>query len=239
MIIVASVLAVMLESVDDIARSYGDWLRILEWVFTIGFTLEYLLRLAIVDRPLRYALSFYGVVDLPAIAPTYLSLLLPGSQSLLTIRALRLLRVFRVFKLGRFLGEQNLLMTALRASRAKLIVFVATVLILTLILGSAMHLIEGDQSGFTSVPRGLYWAIVTMTTVGYGDIAPVTIPGQIVASVVMLLGYSIIAVPSGIVTSELLDSLRGPLTTRSCHSCTSHGHAVDARFCKDCGASLE
>jgi voltage-gated potassium channel len=235
--ILASVLAVMLESVAAVDRLYGPGLRVAEWVFTVLFTIEYVVRLVIVPRHLRYARSFFGVVDLLAVLPTYVSLFIPGSQSLLVIRALRLVRIFRVFKLARFLGEQNLLMVALRTSRDKLIVFVGTVLILMLILGSAMYLIEGPERGFTSIPIALYWAIVTMTTVGYGDLAPQTVMGKFLAAVVMLIGYSIIAVPTGIVTSELLEAVRSS-STRTCPECMSEGHEFSAGFCKDCGELL-
>jgi voltage-gated potassium channel len=235
--ILASVLAVMLESVAAVDRLYGPGLRVAEWVFTVLFTIEYVVRLVIVPRHLRYARSFFGVVDLLAVLPTYVSLFIPGSQSLLVIRALRLVRIFRVFKLARFLGEQNLLMVALRTSRDKLIVFVGTVLILMLILGSAMYLIEGPERGFTSIPISLYWAIVTMTTVGYGDLAPQTVMGKFLAAVVMLIGYSIIAVPTGIVTSELLEAVRSS-STRTCPECMSEGHEFSAGFCKDCGELL-
>lgn len=235
--IVASVIAVMLESVAAVREVHGAWLRQAEWSFTILFTVEYVVRLVVVPRPSRYARSFFGIVDLVAVLPTYVSLLLPGTQTLLVIRALRLIRTFRVFKLARFLGEQNLLMVALRASRDKIIVFVATVLILMLILGSAMYLIEGPETGFTSIPRALYWAIVTMTTVGYGDLAPQTVLGQMLAAVVMLIGYAIIAVPTGIMTSELLEAVRTS-TTRTCPECMSEGHEFSAQFCKDCGESL-
>jgi voltage-gated potassium channel len=239
--IVASVAAVMLESVASIRADYGGLLRGAEWVFTLLFTVEYALRLLSVPRAWRYARSFYGVVDLLAIAPTYLSVLFPGAQSLLVIRALRLLRVFRVFKLGRFLGEANLLTVAVRGSRHKVIVFLGTIIVLVTILGTAMYLIEGEEHGFTSVPLSVYWAIVTMTTVGYGDIAPQTVAGQMLASVVMILGYSIIAVPTGIVTAELVDAAyrARPPTTRTCPHCMSEGHEAGARFCKDCGQSLD
>ncbi len=236
--IVLSVVAVMLESAVGTEGDVDLWLRALEWGFTALFTVEYVVRLAVVSRPLGYARSFFGVVDLLAVLPTYLSLLLPGSQSLLVIRALRLLRIFRVFKLGRFLGEANLLLRALRTSRDKVIVFIATVLILVLILGALMYLIEGPENGFTSIPVAVYWAIVTVTTVGYGDLAPQTIAGQMLAACAMILGYSIIAIPTGIVTAELLENWR-MATTRTCPACTSEGHEQGARFCKDCGVSLE
>ena len=194
-----------------------------------------------VREPGRYARSFFGLVDLTSILPTYLSFFVPGARSLLVIRALRLLRIFRVFKLVRFMGEARLLVTALRHSRAKVIVFLGTVLILVLILGSAMYLIEGEESGFTSIPRSMYWAIVTMTTVGYGDIAPTTVPGQILAAAVMIIGYAIIAVPTGIVTAEIFEAARrvpADPTTRSCPVCTSEGHRPGSRFCRDCGSEL-
>jgi voltage-gated potassium channel len=192
-----------------------------------------------VPRPLRYARSFFGMVDLLAILPTYLSLLLPGSQSLLVIRALRLLRIFRVFKLARYLVEANVLALALRSSLPKVIVFIGTVLVLITIMGASMYLVEGAENGFTSIPRSMYWAIVTMTTVGYGDIAPTTVPGQVLAAVAMLMGYSIIAVPTGIVSAELVHAARRPDTTRVCTHCFSEGHAPGARFCRDCGASMQ
>ncbi|MDJ0852802.1 MAG: ion transporter [Myxococcota bacterium] len=239
--IVLSVLAVMLESVEEIRLEHGATLHRIEIFFTLLFTVEYVLRLLCVPNPWAYARSFFGVVDLLAILPTYLSLLLPGAESLLVIRGLRLLRIFRVFKLGRFLGEASLLTSALRSSRHKVTVFLGTVLILVTILGAAMYLIEGEESGFTSIPISVYWAIVTMTTVGYGDIAPVTVAGRTLASLVMVLGYSIIAVPTGIVTAEIVETAAASrrVTTRHCGSCMSEGHEPSARFCKDCGAELE
>ncbi|MBW2273144.1 MAG: ion transporter [Deltaproteobacteria bacterium] len=239
LIILLSIAAVMMESVDFIADDFGPWLYYAEWGFTAFFTVEYGLRLLCVERPLGYARSFFGVVDLLAVIPTYLSLLFPGAQSLLIIRSLRLLRIFRVFKLGRFLGEADVLMDALHASRHKIIVFLGTVMILLTIFGSTMYLIEGGENGFTSIPRAIYWAVVTMTTVGYGDIAPQTVPGQILAAAVMIMGYSILAVPTGIVTAEIVDAVvRQPVTTRGCPECMTMGHLSDARFCKDCGAQL-
>ncbi len=238
--IVLSVVAVMLDSVAGIREQYGELLHGVEYFFTGLFTIEYVLRLASVPSPWGYARSFFGVVDLLAILPTYLSLLLPHAESLLVIRGLRLLRIFRVFKLGRFLGEASLLTRALRSSRHKVTVFLGTVLILVTILGAAMYLIEGEEHGFTSIPVAVYWAIVTMTTVGYGDIAPQTPAGKALASLVMVLGYSIIAVPTGIVTAEIVESAAASrITTRVCGSCMSEGHEPSARFCKDCGAELE
>ncbi|MBW2244366.1 MAG: ion transporter [Deltaproteobacteria bacterium] len=238
-VIAISILAVMLESVEAAQAKYGSALRIMEWVITVFFTIEYALRLSCVERPANYARSFFGVIDLLAILPSFVSLVLPGSQSLLVIRGLRLLRVMRIFKLAGFLGQANLLLVAMRASRRKILVFLGTVLLLDLILGSAMYLIEGVEGGFTSIPRSVYWAIVTMTTVGYGDIAPVTVPGQLLASVVMLLGYAILAVPTGIVTAEIVEQIRpAEITTRGCPHCLSEGHPWDARFCKDCGEPL-
>jgi voltage-gated potassium channel len=239
--IMLSVSAVIAESVASYRQRYGTALDVAEWFFTVLFTLEYLLRLACVPRPGAYARSFFGIVDVLAILPTYASVLVPGAESMLVIRTLRLLRIFRVFKLGRFLGEADLLSSALSRSRHKIIVFLGTVLILVTILGAAMYLLEGEANGFTSIPRAVYWAVVTMTTVGYGDIAPQTVPGQTLAALVMVLGYSILAVPTGIVTAEIVDaatSARLKITTRSCPGCLSEGHEPSARFCKDCGAPL-
>ena len=236
--ILASILAVMLESVPPLRHRVGPALRGAEWLFTLLFTLEYVSRLLVVEKPARYARSFFGLVDLVSILPTYLSLLHPGAESLLVIRSLRLLRIFRVFKLGRFLGEQNLLLTALRLGHGKILVFFATVLILDLILGTAMYVVEGARSGFTSIPVAMYWAIVTTTTVGYGDIAPATALGKLIASIAMLLGYSIIAVPTGIVTAEIVEAARRPHNTRTCPHCMSEGHLPAARFCRDCGGRL-
>ncbi len=237
--ILISVSVVMAESVTTIREPFGFELDVAEWIFTLLFTAEYVLRLIAVRRPAHYARSFFGIVDVLAIAPTYLSLLFPGAESLLVIRGLRLLRVFRVFKLGRFLGEASLLGRALINSRHKVIVFLGTILILVTILGAAMYLIEGEEHGFTSVPESVYWAIVTMTTVGYGDITPHTIAGKTLAAMVMVLGYSIIAVPTGIVTAEIVETaVGGKISTRCCPDCLSEGHTTDARFCKYCGAAL-
>lgn len=236
--IALSVGAVLLESVASIRLRHGPALRAAEWSFTMLFTIEYVLRLACVRRPLRYARSFFGLVDLLAILPTYLSLVIAGSQSLLVIRALRLLRVFRVLKLAHFVGEARMLRAALRASSRKITVFLGTVLTLVLIVGALMYLIEGEASGFTSIPQAIYWAIVTMTTVGYGDIAPQTLAGKLLASAVMILGYGIIAVPTGIVTVEMAGLRKQRVSTQACRVCAAEGHDADARHCKYCGAAL-
>lgn len=236
--ILASVVAVMLDSMGAVRQEYGRLLYLTEWVFTLLFTAEYALRLLCVGRPFKYAVSFYGVVDLLAIIPTYLSLILPGSQYLLVIRILRILRIFRILKLVSYLGEARLLMQALRASRRKVAVFLFTVLTLVVIFGSLMYVIEGAKSGFTSIPRSIYWAIVTLTTVGYGDISPQTALGQALASLVMILGYSIIAVPTGIVTVEMSHTFGRKVSTQVCPECSAEGHDADARHCKFCGARL-
>jgi len=236
--IVLSVVAVMLDSVSGIQERYGGLLYGIEWFFTILFTIEYLLRLGSVLHPSRYALSFFGVVDLLAVIPTYLSLAIAGAQTLLVIRIIRLLRIFRVFKLTRYLGEARLLTTAMKSSLHKIVVFLFGVLTVVVIMGTLMYLIEGPASGFTSIPRGVYWAIVTMTTVGYGDIAPVTILGQAIAAFVMILGYAIIAVPTGIFSVELVQAIRQPVSTKACPGCSADGHDSDAVYCKYCGTKL-
>lgn len=238
--IVVSVLVVMLESVKSIQGRWGEVLSIVEWVLTGLFTVEYGLRLAAVRRPLAYARSFFGLVDVLALLPTWLSLVFPGAQALLVVRALRLLRIFRILKLGAFLSEAQSLTLALHAARRKIVVFLGGVSVLVLLLGSLVYLIEGEANGFTSIPTSVYWAVVTLTTVGYGDISPQTPLGQLVASVVMVLGYAILAVPTGIVTSELVrqQSAHPPVSTQSCPSCAAEGHAHDARFCRRCGHTL-
>jgi len=238
LLIVTSVVAVTLESVESIRARAGAILVAIEWTLTALFTVEYVLRLACVARPAAYARSFFGVVDLLAVLPTYLSLLIPGAQSLIVIRVLRLLRVFRVLKLVRYLTEERALVTALRASQRKIVVFVLGVLSVCLIAGTIMYLIEGRESGFTSIPRGVYWAVVTLTTVGYGDIAPRSVVGQMLAMMLMIGGYGVIAVPTGIVGVEVARaSMRVP-TTQSCPHCLLEGHDADARFCKRCGQAL-
>ena len=235
--ILISVFTVMLDSVTSINLRFGTLLSTVEWFFTIVFSIEYILRLICVGRPLLYATSFFGIVDLMAIIPTYMSLLIPGSEYLIVVRILRILRIFRVLKLVQYMGEAILLLKALRASSRKITVFLFTVLTLVIILGSLMYLIEGAEHGFTSIPRSVYWAIVTLTTVGYGDISPQTNSGQMLASFIMILGYSIIAVPTGIVTVEL-SQISGRKATRSCRDCSAEGHDIDAVFCKYCGAKL-
>lgn len=236
--IITSVLVVVLESVQSVRVAHGLLLRRVEWGFTALFTVEYVLRLLAVARPLRYARSFFGVVDLLAILPTYLELLLPGGRVLVVVRSLRILRVFRIFKLVEYVGQAQVLRNALRASRYKITVFLVTVLSAVLIIGSLLYLVEGPASGFTSIPISVYWAIVTLTTVGYGDIAPVTPLGRLLAAGAMILGYGIIAVPTGIVTVELANAARAPVSTQACPVCGTEGHDVDALFCKRCGSSL-
>jgi len=236
--IIISVAAVMLESVREIEAEYGTMLRAVEWFFTVLFTVEYLARIVSVGRPLKYMTSFLGIIDLLAVIPTYLSVFVTGTQFFLVLRTIRLLRVFRIFKLARFLGEAEVLARALRASRFKITVFLGVVFSSVIIMGTAMYLIEGSENGFTSIPRSIYWAIVTLTTVGYGDIAPRTVLGQVLASVIMILGYGIIAVPTGIVTVELSQAGKA-VTSQACPSCSLQGHDGDAVYCKHCGARLD
>jgi voltage-gated potassium channel len=236
--ILASVFAVVLESVASIRARWGEQLYGLEWGFTFLFSVEYILRLICHPAPLRYARSFYGAIDFIAILPTYLSLLIPGAQSLLVIRALRLLRVFRILKMGQYVGEARVLGTALRRSRQKIIVFLTTVITITIIVGAAMYLLEGEENGFTSIPIGVYWAVVTMTTVGYGDVAPHTPAGKALATMLMILGYGIIAIPTGIVTVELTNVSRATRLETRCPGCGVESHDWDASYCKICGTKL-
>jgi voltage-gated potassium channel len=238
-VILASVAAVMLDSVPAIHAAWGPWLYAAEWVFTALFTVEYALRLATVARPLRYARSFFGIVDLLAVLPTYLSVLLPGTQALLVVRALRLLRVFRVLKLVRYFNEARVLLAAVRAALPKILVFLYTELALIVIIAALVYLIEGPENGFTSIPKAMYWTVVTLTTVGYGDMVPHTATGKVLASITMLLGYGIIAVPTGIVTVEMGRARRRRETpARACPACERGGHARDAAFCRFCGTML-
>jgi voltage-gated potassium channel len=236
--IILSVIAVMLDSVRSINNNYGNLLYIVEWFFTILFSLEYLLRLFSIGRPLKYAFSFFGIVDLLAIIPTYLSLLFPGTQYLLVIRLLRVLRIFRVLKIVQYIGEARLLKQAMIASKRKIIVFLFAVLTMAVIVGSMIYLIEGEANGFSSIPKSIYWAIVTLTTVGYGDISPQTGLGQLLAAMLMIMGYGIIAVPTGIVTVEMGNLKHKGVTAQSCPDCGSEGHDPDAIYCKYCGEKL-
>ncbi len=239
-LIIASIALVMLESVKDYDQKYHNFFNISEWIITIVFTIEYILRIVSVNKPKKYIFSFYGIIDLLSTAPKYLSLIIGGGHYLAAIRALRLLRVFRILKLARYVGATDNLSKALKASRFRILVFISAVLVICIIIGTLMYLIEGDQSGFSSIPRGVYWAIVTLTTVGYGDIAPQTAFGQFLASMVMILGYGIIAIPTGIVTAEFtkLNPKNISLNTLSCSHCSASLHKDDAEFCYSCGAKL-
>ncbi|MDX1342827.1 ion transporter [Reinekea sp. G2M2-21] len=233
--IILSVLAVMLESVTRISVNYGRWLYYLEWVFTIAFTIEYLLRLSCVRYPIRYVFSFYGIVDLLSVIPTYLSIFVAGANTLLVIRILRILRVFRVLKLFSYMHEAEQLALAMRSSKRKIFVFLYFVSTIVVVFGAIMYLVEGPANGFTSIPKSVYWAIVTLTTVGYGDIAPSTPFGQLIASATMITGYAIIAVPTGIYTAELTQVMRNKRDARGCTGCGKTGHEIDAKFCRLCG----
>ena len=235
--ILLSVAAVILESIPDVRAGWGRSLRAAEWTFTVLFSVEYVLRLVSARGARRYATSFFGIVDLLAILPSYVGLVAPETQALLVIRAIRLLRVFRVLKLVRYLREAQVLLTALRASGRKITVFFGGVLTLVLIIGTLMYLIEGEEGGFTSIPTAMYWAVVTITTVGYGDIVPKTLAGKALAAVAMLLGYSIIAVPTGIVSVELAQAGRLAVAGMRCGGCGNEAHDTDAAYCKRCGAA--
>jgi voltage-gated potassium channel len=238
--IMLSILVVVLDSVPWLHRDHADLLNAFEWGFTALFTVEYAARIACVQRPWRYVTGFYGVIDLLAVLPSYFSLLMPGTELLLDIRILRLLRVFRIFKLTLYIEEYTRLGEALAASRRKILVFLSVVLMAILILGTIMYVVEGPKNGYTSIPVAMYWATVTMTTVGYGDITPHTNLGKAIASFMMLLGWGILAVPTGIVTAEmtLRHGAGRSRSDRTCAACGSRGHDADARFCKDCGAAL-
>lgn len=236
--ILLSVLVVMLDSVASISAAYGRYLYAAEWVFTIMFTIEYLLRLWTARRRLAYARSFYGVVDLLSVLPTWLSIIFPPGRFLVAFRVLRVLRVFRILKLAEYVEQGAVLQAALRASRYKITVFVSTVLTITVVVGALMYLIEGPASGFTSIPQSVYWAIVTLTTVGYGDVAPASPLGKAVAATLMIMGYGIIAVPTGIVTLELDRASRAAAPRRVCPGCGVDRHDPDATFCKYCGTQL-
>jgi voltage-gated potassium channel len=236
--IILSVITVMFDSVAEIRAEYGQALYIIEWLFTLLFSIEYLLRIISLRQPIQYVRSFYGIVDLISVLPTYLSLLLPGSQYLMTIRVLRLLRIFRVLKLAQYLNESEILLKAMRASARKISIFLFVVLTLVLIFGSLLYLIEGDEGGFTSIGISCYWAITTLTTVGYGDISPQSPLGRAVASIIMVMGYGVIAVPTGIVTAELVSPIKGKVSTQACPDCGAEKHSYDALYCKYCSCEL-
>ena len=247
-VIIASILLVMLESVKGFDAKYHDFLNISEWIITILFSIEYIARIITVKKPINYIFSFYGIVDLLSTIPKYISLLFGGVHALAALRALRLLRIFRILKLARYLGASNNLVNALKGSRAKISVFLFAVIIVCIILGTIMYLVEGEANGFTNIPKSVYWCIVTLTTVGFGDIAPQTPFGQFIASIVMILGYGIIAVPTGIVSAEYTKStnnnMEGPknkevhLNTQSCPNCAAEKHKDNAEFCYNCGHKL-
>jgi len=234
--IVISVITVSLESIETIDNVYHSQLVMLEWFFTILFTIEYLLRLYSTEDSLKYSTSFFGIVDLLAILPTYLSIFIPGAQSLLVIRALRLLRVFRVFKLSRYLGEAYVLSEAIIQSKTRIIVFLSTIIVLSFITGSGMYLVEGPAHGFTSIPQSVYWAITTLTSTGYGDTVPITPIGKMLAIFIMIMGYSLIIIPTGIISTELIKL--GDISTQACKNCSKEGHDFNAKFCKHCGFEL-
>ena len=237
--ILLSIIIVMADSVPSVAARYGDSFTMAEWFFTALFTAEYLARLACVRHPLRYATSFFGIIDLLSVLPTYFSLFMPEASAFLDIRILRLLRIFRIFKLTLYIAEYVRLAHALRASGRKILIFLSVVLMAVLILGTVMYVVEGPKNGYTSIPMAMYWATVTMTTVGYGDITPQTGLGRLIASFMMLLGWGILAVPTGIVTAEMTSQrLNRQPTTRTCDNCMSEGHEPEAKFCKDCGDRL-
>jgi len=238
--ILASILLVMLESVGDINQKHGELLNNAEWVITILFTIEYILRIISIEKPTKYIFSFYGIIDFLSTIPKYLVFFLAGGHNLVALRALRLLRIFRILKLGRFIGASDNFLKALKASKAKIAVFLFFVVILCVILGTVMYMIEGGENGFTSIPRSVYWAVVTLTTVGYGDIAPHTPFGQFIASIIMILGYGIIAIPTGIVSSEMTKANQEVNTnTQSCTDCLEDTHQDDATFCHKCGTHLK
>ncbi|GIX23325.1 MAG: ion transporter [Caldimonas sp.] len=238
-LILLSVLTVVLDSVASVRAQHGAMLRVLEWGFTAVFTVEYLARLVCVRRPWRYATSFFGLIDLIAILPSYIAFFVPEAHLLIDVRILRLLRVFRIFKLTGYVAEYTALGQALKASRRKIAVFLSFVFMVVLVMGTLMYVVEGPEHGYTSIPVAMYWAITTMSTVGFGDITPQTELGRFIASVMMLLGWGVLAVPTGIVTTEMAaQRLRRPTTTRTCPECLSEGHLPDAKFCRDCGARL-
>lgn len=240
-VILLSVGVVTLDSIDSVRAKYELYLDAAEWFFTVLFTIEYLVRLWVHPRPAQFARSFYGVVDLISFLPTYVAVFFPGASFIVVVRLLRVLRIFRVLRLLEYLGEADLLIRSLAQSRRKIFVFMFTVFVVTVIFGSLMYIVEGPEYGFDSIPRSVYWAVVTVTTVGYGDIAPQTTGGQLIATLAMLTGYAIIAVPTGIITAEFVAEQRAEnyqRLRRACTHCSRSGHEEDAMFCKYCGADL-
>lgn len=237
-LIAASVMVVTLDSVHDIAARHDRLFDVLEWSFTALFTAEYLARLACVDRPLRYARSFFGVVDLLSVLPTYLAILVPELHALIDIRVLRLLRIFRILKLAAYVAEYRFLGSALRSSRRKILVFLSVVMMVVVLMGTVMYVVEGPANGYTSIPVAVYWAVTTMTTVGFGDITPKTDLGRLISSMMMLMGWGILAVPTGIVTAEMTSQRLGPRGMRRCAACGCDEHVAEARHCHACGAAL-
>ncbi|AZC49316.1 MULTISPECIES: ion transporter [Pseudomonas] len=238
LIILASLVIVILDSIDEVHQNYANVLAYIEWGFTLIFAIEYGLRLYCSPKPLRYAFSFYGLVDLLAIVPGILALYYSDAQYLLIIRVIRMLRIFRVLKLSPYLKQAHYLLDALRGSKQKILVFLLSVCTLVTVFGTLMYVVEGPEHGFTSIPKGIYWAIVTLTTVGYGDIVPKTVIGQIISSMVMITGYSIIAVPTGIFTAELANAMRGEQLKHDCPVCRKDNHEHGAAFCSRCGNAL-
>ena len=238
--ILLSIIGVMLESVDEIDKKYHELIMAFEWGFTILFTIEYFFRIYAVNRPLKYIFSFMGIVDLLAIIPTYLIFIFPAVHWMSVIRAIRLIRIFRIFKLSRYLRGAHTMQIALRSSRPKIIVFLLSIMLFVIILGTLMYIIENSvgTNGFENIPSSIYWSIITLTTVGYGNIVPMTILGKIVASFIMILGYGIIAVPTGIVTAEFSRKKREKVSTQACPDCSAEGHEMEATFCNKCGAEL-
>ncbi len=236
--IITSILLVMLESVNSFDEKYHKYLNISEWIITILFSIEYILRIISIKKPMKYIFSFYGIIDLLSTIPKYLSFVFVGSHHLIALRALRLLRVFRILKLTRYVGASNTLLVAMRASKAKISVFLFFVVIICVILGTIMYMVEGAENGFTSIPRSVYWAIVTLTTVGFGDIAPQTPLGQFISSIIMILGYAIIAIPTGIVSSEMTKNSKDENNTQACPNCLKEKHKNNAIYCYNCGSIL-
>lgn len=240
-VILISVLVVVLDSVQTLGAAHHRLFSVLEWIFTVAFTLEYVARLVCVRHPARYALSFYGLIDIAALLPTYVALLVPEVHALIDVRVLRLLRVFRIFKLTAYMIEFQSLSAALKSSHRKILVFLSAVLMIVLVMGTVMYVVEGPENGFTNIPTSVYWAITTMTTVGFGDITPKTDLGRLIASIMMLLGWGTLAVPTGIVTAEMTSMRHAnppPPTTRTCQKCLTEGHLIQANYCQHCGAAL-